>query len=94
MVQFMGKDFLLSTKVAKTIYHNFAADMPIIDYHCHVSPKEIFERMIVDKRFEEYKFVWAFHMPEKFDVPKAKKIKTDTHYANMVPGLIFCQINS
>ena len=39
----MDKDFLLSTATAQRLYHEFAADMPIVDYHCHVSPKEIFE---------------------------------------------------
>ena len=43
MKKFMDKDFLLSTKTAQKLYHKMAADMPIIDYHCHVNPKEIFE---------------------------------------------------
>ena len=50
----MDKDFLLSTETAKTLYHDFSAKMPIIDYHCHVSPKEIFE----DKHFENISQVW------------------------------------
>lgn len=41
------------------------------------SPKEIFELMRKDSRFKDYKFVWAFHEPEKFDVTGAKIIKTD-----------------
>ena len=47
MKPFMDKDFLLSTPTAQKLYHEYAADMPIIDYHCHVSPREIFE----DRRF-------------------------------------------
>ncbi|MBQ2898604.1 MAG: glucuronate isomerase, partial [Oscillospiraceae bacterium] len=54
MKKFMDKDFLLSTETAKTLYHDFSAKMPIIDYHCHVSPKEIFE----DKHFENISQVW------------------------------------
>ncbi len=54
MKTFMDKDFLLSTDTAKVIYHNFAAKMPIVDYHCHVSPKEIYE----DKRFNNITEVW------------------------------------
>ena len=50
----MDKDFLLSTETAKELYHNHAAKMPIIDYHCHVSPKEIFE----DKHFENISQLW------------------------------------
>ena len=51
---FMTKDFLLNTKTAKKLYFDAAADMPIIDYHCHVSPKEIYE----DKRFSNITEVW------------------------------------
>lgn len=54
MKPFMDQDFLLSTPTARTLYHDFAAAMPIVDYHCHVSPKEIFE----DKRFENITQVW------------------------------------
>ena len=54
MKPFMDKDFLLSTETAKHLYHDFAADMPIIDYHCHLDPKEIFE----DRRFENITQVW------------------------------------
>lgn len=54
MKKFMDKDFLLTTDTAKTLYHDFAADMPIIDYHCHVSPKEIYE----DRHFENITQLW------------------------------------
>ncbi len=39
----MDKDFLLESETAKTLFHGIAKDMPICDYHCHLSPKEIFE---------------------------------------------------
>lgn len=54
MKEFMGRDFLLKTETAKHLYHDFAADMPIIDYHCHLDPKEIYE----DRRFENISQVW------------------------------------
>lgn len=41
------------------------------------SPKAIYEYLKQDDRFTDYKIVWAFHEPEKFDVPGAKVIKTD-----------------
>ena len=44
MKAFMDKDFLLTTETAKKLYHDYAADCPIIDYHNHLSAKEIFER--------------------------------------------------
>lgn len=52
--KFLTDDFLLKSDIAKTLYHSYAKEMPIIDYHCHVSPKEIYE----DKRFENISQVW------------------------------------
>jgi len=54
MIPFMDKDFLLYNPTAKQLYHEHAAKMPILDYHCHVSPREIFE----DKHFENITQVW------------------------------------
>ena len=54
MKAFMDKDFLLETETAKTLFHKYAAKMPIIDYHCHIDPKEIAE----DRRFENITQVW------------------------------------
>ena len=47
-------DFLLDTETARTLYHGWAEKMPIIDYHCHIDPKEIFE----DRRFDNIAQVW------------------------------------
>ena len=54
MKPFLNEDFLLSTPTAKTLYHRYASEMPIVDYHCHVSPREIFE----DRHFENITEVW------------------------------------
>ena len=54
MKEFLGKDFLLSTETAKKLYHSYAAEMPIIDYHCHINPKEIYE----NKQFSNIFEVW------------------------------------
>ena len=48
MKAFMDKEFMLQSPVAQHLYHTYAADMPICDYHCHISPKEIYE----NRRFE------------------------------------------
>ena len=54
MKAFMDKDFLLQTDAAKELYHEHAAKMPIIDYHCHLIPK-----MVADnKRFESIAQIW------------------------------------
>lgn len=54
MSQFLSEKFLLNTQTAEKLYFEYAADQPIIDYHCHVSPKEIWE----DKRFENITELW------------------------------------
>ena len=54
MKQFMDKDFLLSTEMSQTLYHQFAENMPILDYHCHINPQEIYE----DRKFENITQVW------------------------------------
>lgn len=41
MKKFMGKDFLLSNKTSKLLYHNYASKLPIIDYECRLSAKDI-----------------------------------------------------
>ncbi len=53
-MKFLTEDFLLSTETAKKLYHEYAKDMPIIDYHCHIDPKDIYE----DRRFENITQLW------------------------------------
>ncbi len=48
MKNFLDEDFLLTTDTAKVLYHDYAADMPIIDYHCHINPREIAENISFD----------------------------------------------
>lgn len=44
MKNFMDdKDFLISTETGQKLFHGYAEDMPIVDYHCHISPKEIWD---------------------------------------------------
>jgi len=54
MRAFMDEDFLLSTATAKALYHEIAEPLPIIDYHCHISPQEIAE----DRKFDSITQVW------------------------------------
>ena len=54
MKQFMDKDFLLSTDMAKTLYHDYASQVPVLDYHCHINPQEIAE----NRKFENITQVW------------------------------------
>lgn len=41
MKPFLDKDFLLQSKTAERLYHEYAAHLPIIDYHCHLDPAQI-----------------------------------------------------
>ncbi|HAL73711.1 MAG TPA: glucuronate isomerase [Clostridiales bacterium] len=52
MKAFMDDNFLLTTETAKILYHNYANRMPIIDYHCHINPREIFENKTYDNLSE------------------------------------------
>jgi glucuronate isomerase len=51
---FITEDFLLQNKFARKLYHDYASKMPIIDYHCHLSPQDI----AVNRQFENLSVVW------------------------------------
>ena len=74
MPEFMNENFLLSTETARTLYHDYAKSCPIVDYHCHVSPKEIYE----DKRFENITQVWLSGDHYKWRIMRSNGI--DEHY--------------
>ncbi len=48
------QSFLLTTATAERLYHDVAAELPIVDYHCHISPAEVWE----DRRYENLTQVW------------------------------------
>jgi glucuronate isomerase len=54
MKTFMSEDFMLKNHTAKKLYHDYAKDMPIYDYHCHLSAKEIAE----NKRYKDITEIW------------------------------------
>ena len=56
MKKFLGEDFLLNNPTAVTLYHQYAKDMPIIDYHCHLPPDQI----AADKNFENLTQIWLY----------------------------------
>lgn len=53
-MEFMNDNFLLSNETAIKLYHNYAKQCPIIDYHCHINPMEI----ALDKKFENITEIW------------------------------------
>jgi glucuronate isomerase len=54
MPQFLTEDFLLQSEPAKRLYHQFAKDLPIIDYHCHLPQQEIAS----NRQFENITKIW------------------------------------
>ncbi len=54
MKSFMDENFLLQTETAVKLYHDYAKTMPVLDYHCHINPKEIAE----DRHFENITQIW------------------------------------
>jgi len=53
---FLDENFLLETKTAERLYHSYAKEMPIIDYHCHLPPDQI----ATDKQFENLTQIWLY----------------------------------
>lgn len=53
-MKFINDDFLLSTQTARDLYHKYAENMPVIDYHCHLAPEDI----ALDRRFENITQIW------------------------------------
>ncbi len=56
MKPFLDENFLLESDTAQRLYHDYAKQMPIIDYHCHLSPKQIAE----DHQFENITQLWLY----------------------------------
>lgn len=54
MKKFMDKDFLLSTPTAQKLFHDYAENTPVLDYHCHINPEEIAK----DRQFDNITQVW------------------------------------
>ena len=93
MKTFLDQDFLLETTTAKTLYHNFAARLPIIDYHCHLPPNQIAE----DSNFKNLTQIWLYGdhykwramrangIPEKYITGDASDYEKFEKWAETVP---------
>ena len=96
MTSFMNADFLLKSETAKTLYHNYAEKMPIIDYHCHINPMEIYE----DKHYNSITEVWlggdhykwramrSCGVPEYYITGDASPAEKFRKWAEAIPNLI------
>jgi glucuronate isomerase len=56
MKKFLDENFLLETDAAVRLYHEYAAKMPVFDYHCHVPPAEI----AIDKQYQNITQIWLY----------------------------------
>ena len=54
MRAFLSENFLLTTAATQTLYRDYAANQPIIDYHYHIDPREIYE----ERRFDDLAQLW------------------------------------
>ncbi|MFJ5715840.1 glucuronate isomerase [Neobacillus sp. NPDC093127] len=73
MEKFMSENFLLKNETAITLFHDYAKEMPIIDYHCHLSPKEIYE----NKRFKNITEAWLYGDHYKWRALRANGISEE-----------------
>lgn len=73
MKQFLDQNFLLKTKTAQRLYHEYAKDMPVIDYHCHLSPQQIAD----DVMFETLSEVWLYGDHYKWRAMRANGVQED-----------------
>jgi glucuronate isomerase len=59
---YLGDDFLLTNALGRALYHDHAASLPIIDYHCHIDPADIAD----DRRFADLAELWVCKDPYKW----------------------------
>ncbi len=96
MKKFIDENFLLHTKAARTLFHDHAESMSIIDFHNHLNPQEIYE----DRQFSDISTVWlahdhykwralrAFGVPEDQITGTADAFTKFSAYARMMPYTI------
>ncbi|WP_420829225.1 glucuronate isomerase [Aquibacillus albus] len=70
MKQFMDENFLLDNEIGKKLYFEYAKDLPIIDYHCHLVPQEIYE----NKQFNNITEIWLYGDHYKWRAMRANGI--------------------
>lgn len=93
MKEFLDEDFLLESKTARKLYHDYAKNQPIIDYHCHLSPKDIADNRnyndITEAWLEGDHYKWramrANGVAEKFCTGNAANEEKFEKWAETVP---------
>ena len=96
MKEFLDNNFLLETKTAQRLFHDYADKMPIIDYHCHVSPREIAmdiklgniaEAWLGDDHYK-WRMIRACGVPEKYITGDASPREKFQKFAEALPYAI------
>lgn len=93
---FLDQNFLLTTPTASKLFHNYAKDLPIIDYHCHIKQQEILD----NKQFQNLTQIWLYHdhykwramrscgVKEYYITGEASDYEKFTAWAKIMPQLI------
>ena len=71
MRSFLDENFMLQNDAAKTLYHDYAVDMPIFDYHCHLPPEQVAE----NTRFENLTRIWLYGDHYKWRAMRANGVE-------------------
>jgi glucuronate isomerase len=90
---FIHEDFLLQSESARRLYHTYAAGQPILDYHCHLSPRDIAENRVFNNLFEiwlegdhyKWRAMRANGVPERFCTGDAPPFEKFLAWARTVP---------
>ena len=96
MSRFITENFLLQTKSAERLYREYAENAPIVDYHCHLSPKQIAENYQFRNAFDlflggdHYKWrqIRTAGVPEELITGNADEYEKFKMFAKTLPGLI------
>ena len=94
--RFINEDFLLETESAKLLYHNYAKELPIIDYHSHLSPKAIAENKIFNSVtslwLSEDHYKWralrTLGVNERYITGKSSNQEKFIQFASVVPLMV------
>lgn len=93
---FLNEDFLLQNEFAKTLYHSYAKDLPIIDYHCHLSPQDLannhqFENLTkiwLDGDHYKWRAMRTLGLDEKYITGTATDLEKFEKWAYVVPHTV------
>lgn len=96
MQAFLDQDFLLQNTTARNLYHQYAATMPVVDYHCHINPREIAEDLHYDNITQvwlggdhyKWRLMRANGVDEKYITGSGSDREKFQAFANMLPKAI------